>query len=55
MNVKKLREWTGLSGVDFAAKVGISSNLLSHVRSFDMEIFLSSLLVPRLAALRAMI
>ena len=31
MNVKKLREWTGLNGVDFAAKVGISQSTLSGI------------------------
>lgn len=31
MNVKKLREWTGLSGVDFAAKIGISQSTLSGI------------------------
>ena len=31
MNVKKLREWTGLNGVDFAAKIGISRSALSGI------------------------
>ena len=31
MNVKKLREWAGLNGVDFAAKIGISRSALSGI------------------------
>lgn len=31
MNVKKLREWAGLNGVDFAAKIGISPSTLSGI------------------------
>ena len=31
MNVKKLREWTGLNGTDFAAKIGISQSTLSGI------------------------
>ena len=31
MNVRKLREWTGLNGVDFAAKIGISQSTLSGI------------------------